>query len=297
MTGFARKNGEKAFENNAFNWFWEVKSVNGKALDFKVKVPSALDGALSLSLKSILSKYFARGSFSIFLDLKSSYHKADILLDDNLLQKLTIKAIELYETYADKLQKPSVGDLLALRGVYEIDDAKLSEEDEKLLVSALLESFETACIKMQKDRQAEGEKMKKALLDILDKIANIVAKIEKIADTQPEKLKEKLQTQIASWLEPSNKISEERLAQEVALYVAKADIREEVDRLKAHLVTARDLLNGNETVGRRLDFLCQEFNREANTTCSKSCDIELTNLGMELKTLIEQFREQVQNIE
>ena len=150
---------------------------------------------------------------------------------------------------------------------------------------------------MQQDRQAEGEKMKAALLDILDKIANIVAKVEGIAESQPERLKEKLLAQIASLLEPSNQISEERLAQEVALYVAKADIREEIDRLKAHLVTAQNLLNSGEAVGRRLDFLCQELNREANTTCSKSSEIDLTNLGMSLKTLIEQFREQVQNIE
>ena len=98
-------------------------------------------------------------------------------------------------------------------------------------------------------------------------------------------------------LDPTNPVSEDRLAQEVALYVARADIQEEVDRLKAHIATAQNLLAQNNPVGRRLDFLCQELNREANTTCSKSCDIELTNYGMDLKTLIEQFREQVQNIE
>lgn len=297
MTGFARQNGEKLFETNGFNWFWEIKSVNGKALDIKTKLPSAFDGLLGMPLKNIAAKYFARGSFSVYLDLKAVGSSIEAKIDDALLQKLTIKAIELYESFPDKLQKPSVGELLSLRGVYEADSGELNEAENQVLAGALLESFEEGCRRLQQDRQAEGEKIKIALLDILDKIANIVAKVEKIAENQPEKLKEKLMMQIVSLLEPSNQISEERLAQEVTLYVAKADIREEIDRLKAHLATARSLLNSGEAVGRRLDFLCQELNREANTTCSKSSEIDLTNLGMVLKTLIEQFREQVQNIE
>ena len=179
----------------------------------------------------------------------------------------------------------------------EVEDAALDEEETAALVGKLSESFSKACLKLKSDREAEGVKIRKALLDILDNIATIVARVEDIAKAQPERLKAKLQEQIAALLEPSNQISEERLAQEVALYVARADIQEEIDRLKAHIKTARDLLSSNEAVGRRLDFLCQELNREANTTCSKSGEIELTNLGMELKTLIEQFREQVQNIE
>lgn len=297
MTGFARQNGEKAFETKSFSWFWEIKSVNGKALDIKAKLPPAFDGLLGMPLKNIAARYFVRGSFSVYLDLEAVGSSTEAKIDDALLQKLTIKAIELYESFPDKLQKPSVGELLSLRGVYEADATELNEAENQALAGALLESFEEGCRRLQQDRQAEGKKMKAALLDILDKIANIVAKVEGIAESQPERLKEKLLAQIASLLEPSNQISEERLAQEVALYVAKADIREEIDRLKAHLATAQNLLNSGEAVGRRLDFLCQELNREANTTCSKSSEIDLTNLGMSLKTLIEQFREQVQNIE
>ena len=125
----------------------------------------------------------------------------------------------------------------------------------------------------------------------------MVSKVDEIAQNLPARLKDKLQQQIALWLEPSNQISEERLAQEVVLYVTKADIQEEIDRLKAHIKTAGELLNNGGNIGRRLDFLCQELNRESNTICSKSAEIELTNCGMELKALIEQFREQVQNIE
>lgn len=297
MTGFARENNEFRFDKMGFNWYWEVKSVNNKAIDIKNKLPNWLDGALSLACKNIISQNFSRGSFSVYLDLSSTSETSEVKINDELLQKLTVKAIELYESFGDKLQKPSSTELLALKGVFEVENVVLTEEENDRLVKALLQSFETACKKLKADRQAEGEKIRTALLDILNNIANITTKVEGIAQAQPEKLKTRLQEQIAALLEPSNQISEERLAQEVALYVARADIQEEIDRLKAHLETARNLLTSEEAVGRRLDFLCQELNREANTTCSKSSEIELTNLGMELKTLIEQFREQVQNIE
>lgn len=297
MTGFARDSGEYNFEKTGFNWFWEIKSVNNKGIDIKTKLPSWLEGALVLSCKNILGQYFSRGSFGVYLDLRSSAGLSELKINDDLLQKLAVKAIELYESFGDKLQKPSTTELLALKGVIEQEDSSLNEEEIGLLAQALLKSFDDVCGKLQKDRQAEGEKIKIALFDILGNIASIVVKVERIAKIQPEKLKHKLQAQIAELLEPLNQISEERLAQEVALYVAKADIQEEIDRLKSHIKTAKDLLTSDDAVGRRLDFLCQELNREANTTCSKSGEIDLTNLGMELKTLIEQFREQVQNIE
>ena len=218
-------------------------------------------------------------------------------INEDLLNTLTTKAIELYQSHTDVLQKPTTSELLAIKGVCETEDVSLSEEETDILVKTLLASFDEACQKLQHDRKEEGEKIRQALLDILQNIAVVVAKIDAFAKTQPEKLKNRLQVQLDLLLDPTNPVSEERLAQEVALYVARADIQEEIDRLKAHILTAQNLLSSNEPVGRRLDFLCQELNREANTTCSKSCDIELTNYGMDLKTLIEQFREQVQNIE
>ncbi len=297
MTGFARENGDCLLNNSDFNWFWEIKSVNNKSMDVKFKLPSWLEFSLLPGCKEIVQKYFARGSFSVFLDLSSNVSAQKIVIDDKLLSVLTLKAIELYETYPNQLQKPSTTDLLNIKNVFSFEDETLSEEDTALLVKHLLSVFENACKKLKKDREEEGKKIKKALLDILVNIDNIVKKVETIAQSQPEKIKQKLLAQLEVLLDPSNAVSEDRLSQEVAMYVAKADIQEEVDRLKAHILTAQDLLNKDEAVGRRLDFLCQELNREANTTCSKSCDIELTNLGMQLKTLIEQFREQVQNIE
>ena len=161
----------------------------------------------------------------------------------------------------------------------------------------IIESFVEALKQLVKDRQAEGTKIVEALSDIINQVENIVKDIEQIAAELPLHLKEKLKQQVEQLLDSLVQIGEERLAQEVVLLVNRADIKEEIDRLKAHIKTARELLGTDGAVGRRLDFLCQELNRETNTICSKSADIELTNYGMQLKALIEQFREQVQNIE
>ncbi len=200
---------------------------------------------------------------------------------------------DLKENAAKFLNRGSVQVVLDLKSQ---SDAGLSDEDDALLRQQLLVSFAAVCEKLAQDRQAEGAKIKTALENILRQIAQTASKIADIAGTLPAKMRDKLAEQVKQWSDGVD-VSEDRLAQELVLYVTRADIREEVDRLQAHIKTAEDLLNADGAVGRRLDFLCQELNREANTTCSKSCDIALTNLGMELKALVEQFREQVQNIE
>lgn len=296
MTGFAKQNGELVFDDLSFNWSFELKSVNGKSLDVKVKSPSWL-GDISIQLKSILSKYFSRGSFSVYLDVNSENTNQKIKINDELLEQLIQKAIDIYNKNQDTFEKPTASEILNARGVIEIEENILGDESITAFQKTLFDSFEEGCKELRKSRELEGAKIKTALDDILSKITKIVSQIDEIAKTVPEKLKEKLQQNIASMLEAGSNISDDRLAQEVVLYVAKADIQEELDRLKAHLKTAHELLNSKEAVGRKLDFLCQELNREANTTCSKSVDINITNFGMELKTLIEQFREQVQNIE
>lgn len=297
MTGFSRKSGDFHFENIDFSWFWEIKSVNNKSLDIKMKVPAWLETDLAQSCKNTLMHFFNRGSFSLYLNLDSTFSNQQLKINEDFLSALLQKSVSLYQQNPDLLKKPSTSELLSIKGVCELEESSLSEEEKTQLLNALLKSFEESCHLLQTARQEEGEKIKQALSDILQNIAHIVSQIEKFSQTLPEKLKTRLQSQINLLLDASNPVSEERLAQEIALYVAKADIQEEIDRLKAHISTAKNLLSLHEPVGRRLDFLCQELNREANTTCSKSCDIELTNYGMDLKTLIEQFREQVQNIE
>lgn len=296
MTGFSRENGEMTFNGVNYVWFWEIKSVNGKAFDLKTKLPAAWE-YLSPALKNIAAGYFSRGSISAFLELKVSGGEQTIRINEKILNKLMSYSLKLYQTSPEIWERPSFTSLLNLRGVVETEENSLNDEEREVLGKEILASFTEACSQMQKDREREGEKIKTALLAIVDKINDTVEKIAVIAAGQPPILKEKLQQQINNLLGDGTPVSEERLAQEVVLYVTRADVREEIDRLKAHIKTARELLGGGGTVGRRLDFLCQELNREANTTGSKSMNIDQTNLVMDLKALIEQLREQVQNIE
>ncbi len=295
MTGFARNTGVFSKAEQELSWIWEIKSVNGKNLDLKTRVPAGFDD-LSLALKPIASDYLNRGSVSVYLEINQANFAKKIKIDEALLEELTLKAIVLSEKYDGKLAKPSAAELLAQRGVVELEENDLADADKEALRQELLQGFKTVCAALQADRQKEGVKIKSALEDILLKISATAAEIETAAAGLPDKLKEKLQALVEQYA-PEAGVSEERMAQEVVLLITRADIREEIDRLKAHIKAAHALLASEEAVGRRLDFLCQELNREANTTCSKAADIVITNLGMDLKALIEQFREQVQNIE
>ena len=294
MTGFARTNGNISLNQNNISWIWEIKSVNGKNLDLKLRLPSGFDD-LSISLKNKASEILHRGSISAFLEVNTENLTKTIKIDENLLEELANQAVALCQKHP-QITMATAGELLSQRGVVELDENTLSDEDIQTLKDKIFADFVVACQKLQADRQKEGEKIKNALSAILEKIGDTTANIEKIFENLPEKLKEKLLTQIKSISEDIN-ISEDRLAQEIVLLVTRADIKEEIDRLKTHIKSAYTLLEADEAVGRRLDFLCQELNREANTTCSKASDIAITNMGMELKALIEQFREQVQNIE
>lgn len=294
MTGFARTNKNISLGQNNITWAWEIKSVNGKSLDLKLKLPNGFDD-LSINLKSKAAEILQRGSVSAYLEVNTENLTKTVKVDEKLLDTLALQAISLCQKHPE-IPMASAGELLSQRGVVELDENSLSDEDLEVLKNNILTDFAVACQNLQTDRRKEGEKIKNALKAILEKISDITSNIEKIFENLPEKLKEKLLTQIKSISNDIN-ISEDRLVQEIVLLITRADIKEEIDRLKTHIKSAYNLLESDETVGRRLDFLCQELNREANTTCSKACDIAITNMGMELKALIEQFREQVQNIE
>ncbi len=295
MTGFARINGALSLDDNNVSWSWEVKSVNGKGLDIKYRLPVGYDD-LALVLKSKALGVLSRGSVSAFLDVVYENTFKKFKIDDKLLDDLTLRAIELSQKFEGKLAYPSAAELLGLKGIIELEENVMNDEFLSQVKDKILDDFISACDLLQQDRQREGEKIKEVLLAILAKIKIVVKDIEKIAEQLPLKLKEKLESQLRQYAKDVN-VSEERIAQEVVLLITRADIREEIDRLKTHLKSAYNLLESKDAVGRRLDFLCQELNREANTTCSKAMDVCVTNLGMELKALIEQFREQVQNIE
>lgn len=295
MTGFCRTGGHCEFDGTVFDWAFEMKSVNGKNLDFKVRLPQAFEG-MSNDLKSVAQKYFERGTISVSLDISGSGVSPRVSINRELLDRLVETAAQLCAGNAP-VRQPSAGELLAINGVVETEKKPFDEVLIEKLQKELLAGFEKCCAGLREDRRKEGEKMAEVLNGLLEKIAETVRQITTLSQQTPQRLREKLTEQIAEFLGENNSVSEERLAQEIVFLVNRADIREETDRLQAHLKTAAQLLAGGQSVGRRLDFLCQELNREANTTCSKAADVEIVNLGMELKATIEQLREQVQNME
>ncbi len=294
MTGFASQQGTTQLKSGAFDWSWEIKSVNGKSLDLKFKLPWGYE-SWGAGLKNAAAEFLSRGNVSACLEIKRQ-NTLDFTINKELLDKLAEESLRVYEAFGGRLEKPTVSELMNVRGVVDNYENQPDEEDLIQLKKDIEKGFSEACLKLKEDRKVEGQKMKDALSAIWKKMKSDAERVAEIAEDLPQRMKIKLEEQLRQWKESAD-ISEDRLAQELVLYVTRADIREEADRLRAHLETAEELLNAKEPVGRRLDFLCQELNREANTTCSKSSDLELTNIGMELKTLIEQFREQVQNIE
>lgn len=297
MTGFARVNDSIQISGIDYSWFWELKSVNGKSLEVKTKLPYWLD-TIALTLKNKTAEYLSRGNIYACLDILIQNQEPKVKVNESLLQQLANQALEIYRQNPSEWQKPNPADMLNIRGVVEVEDSQLDEEHLEYLQNRIVSSFVECLNILVKDRQAEGNKIVSVLSGLLTETEGVVKKIESIAMNVPERLKAKLMQQLDLLLEAAaNQISEERLAQEMVLLINRADIKEEIDRLNAHIKTAKELLGTDGAVGRRLDFLCQELNRETNTICSKSTEIELTNCGMQLKTLIEQFREQVQNIE
>jgi len=295
MTGFSRIDGEKNIGAKTFNWYWEVKSVNGKGLDVKIKTPLWLEHMVPV-VKKMASNSFVRGNMGVYLSLTSSSSEKEIVVNEVALEALIETSIKYYQKYKDNVKKPSISELISLKSIVEFDETRLSEDEQAELEEALKNDFEKLCVKLKADRESEGDKMAKVLLEKIDAIEVLTDKLISLASNAPEKIKQRLIDNVKTVCENSQ-ISEERLMQEVTLFVVKADIKEETDRLKAHVETARDLINSGGAIGRRFDFLCQEFNREANTSCSKSFDVEITKIGMELKTIIDQLREQSLNIE
>ncbi len=294
MTGFSRSKASFETKDCLFSWEWEIKTVNGKGLDVRSKLPNNIDN-LSLELKKILEKYLKRSSVSIFINFDKDSQNSQVKVNDALLESLTKKAIEWKNKYKGDVEKVSIGDLFNVRGVLELESSELDEKDEKKLGKELLKSFEIAVKSLKESRVSEGTKMRDVLEEHLSKIEKLVTQVKVSPALKQEELKKRMREQVSQILEGG--LSEERLYQEVSILAVKADINEEIDRLLAHVKTARELLKTGGVVGRKLDFLCQEFNREANTLCSKSIDMEITKMGMELKAVIDAVREQSLNIE
>jgi uncharacterized protein (TIGR00255 family) len=290
MTGFARQEGG----NGTVSWVWEIKSVNGRNLDIRSRVPTGYE-VLDAIVRGVAPKHCARGNLQISLNVDRSASPVQLQVNHELLQQLLslVSEIESKVTAAP----PRLDSLLSFRGVVETVEEKETAEELAARTAALEADLVSAFKSLTKMRRAEGKRLETMIVDHLAQIESLVADAAGAEAARPEALRARLQAQVDELLGMSPALPEERLAQEAAVLVAKSDVREELDRLRAHIAAARDLIGEGGAIGRRLDFLCQEFNREANTLCSKSWDVSLTRIGLDLKSTIDQLREQVQNIE
>jgi uncharacterized protein (TIGR00255 family) len=291
MTGFGRAQGEI----EAISWIWELRSVNGRGLDVKLRLPSGLDG-LEAGLKETAAKILKRGNVSGTLTIKREA-ASGLTADLAALERVKELAIELADNIPGALP-PRAELLLALPGVMRNVSAQDdSDELKAALAEAVQAGFAEALAGLVASRAAEGARLAGIVGAVIDEVAALKDAAAVEAATQPGLHMEKLKAQLAEILGSTPGLPEEKIAQEVALLATKSDVREELDRLAAHIASARELLAEAANVGRKLDFLMQEFNREVNTLCSKSASLLLTAIGLKLKAAVEQLREQVQNIE
>jgi uncharacterized protein (TIGR00255 family) len=290
MTGFARRDGS----SGATRWSWEIKTVNGKGLDLRLRLPPGFD-ALDAPVRAAAGKVFARGSCQIGLILKRDAAAPAVRVNQAVLDAVLAAMAEA----ARRLDAapPRLDGLFAIKGVLETDEPEESEADRQALQRDLLAGLAQALAECAEMRRAEGEALGAVLLERLGEVEDLARQADANPARRPEAIRARLADQVRLLLGGSDGLDPDRLHQEALLLAAKVDIREELDRLFAHLGAARQLIGQSGAVGRRLDFLSQEFNREVNTLCAKANDVSLVGTGLALKAVVEQFREQVQNIE
>src|SRR5215468_4324962 len=290
MTGFARGQGAAG----AYGWVWEIRSVNAKGLDLRLRLPPGWD-AIEPALRARAAEVLARGTLHATLNVEREGAAPVVKVNEEVLQAV----IATLGSLADRIEaEPARLDgILAIKGVIEVTDAAEREEERAAAQAGVIKGFDAALTDLTKMRRHEGEALGRVLGARLQEISVLVARAEAAPSRRPEAIRVRLAEQVANLLEASQRFDADRLHQEAILIASKADVREELDRLTAHVAQASKMLRDGGAVGRRLDFLAQEFNRETNTLCAKANDLELTNIGLELKSLVEQFREQVQNLE
>lgn len=291
MTGFARAEGE----HQGQRWIWELKSVNGRSLDLKLRIPPGFD-ALEQPARAAANAKFKRGSLQANLQLaRAAEGAANVRVDLDLARKL----IEAGEVFVNekRVKKPRWDGVLQARGVILAEDgAEMSEEARAALEAALLAGFAEALEGLEAARRAEGRSLAAILTEAADRLDALIAAARASAATAPAALLERIRQRLQA-LGPELRLDPARLAQEAALAAARADVAEELERLAAHALELRALISKPEPAGRRIDFLSQELTREANTLCSKSSELELTRIGLDLKTVVDQIKEQAANVE
>jgi uncharacterized protein (TIGR00255 family) len=289
MTGFARSHGVAG----AYAWAWELKSVNSKGLDLKLRMPPGWD-TIEPAVRARANETLARGS--VFANLTVSREGAAPVARIN--EPALNAVLAALKGLSSKVEgAASLDGILALKGVMEVTEAEENEDERRAAEAAAVAGFVEALKGLAGMRRTEGQALGQILNARLSEIGVLATRAEASPGRKPEAIKARLAAQVAELLEASQRLDPDRLHQEAIMLATKIDIREELDRLAAHVAQAKKLLADGGPVGRKLDFLSQELNRESNTLCSKANDLELTNIGLELKAVVEQFREQVQNLE
>jgi uncharacterized protein (TIGR00255 family) len=290
MTGFARAHGA----SGAYHWAWEIKSVNSKGLDLRLRLPPGWDGVEAL-VRASAAKSLARGAVSANLEIKREGATAAVRVNEEVLAAV----LATMQSVAKRVeaQAPTLDGILGMKGVVEVVEAEENEDERKKAEAEVIAGFDRALKDLVAARRSEGDALRQILSGRIEEIARLVAAAEASPARKPEAIRARLAEQVTALLDTGTKFDPARLHQEALMIAAKVDVREEIDRLVAHIAAARDLLKGGGAVGRRLDFLAQEFNRESNTLCAKANDASLTAIGLELKATVDQFREQVQNLE
>ncbi len=292
MTGFAARRGEGV----GFGWTWEVRSVNGKGFDLRLRLPDWIDG-LEPAVRAAVARVASRGNVTLSLKLAREAGAEAVRVNaaglDSVLAALAVVRARA-EAAGIELAEPSTAEILGLRGV--VDQGGEAEETGPLL-TALLADLDPLLADFAAMRAAEGQALAGVIASQIDRIARLTAEAKDAAEARRLEMQRMLNGNLARVLAGAAEADPARVAQELALLVVKADVTEEIDRLTAHVAAARALLGEKGAVGRKFDFLMQEFMREANTLCSKSGNAALTRIGLDLKTVIDQMREQVQNVE
>jgi uncharacterized protein (TIGR00255 family) len=290
MTGFARSHGT----SGPYAFEWELKSVNAKGFDLRMRLPPGWDEIETVARKRA-TEVLSRGTVYANLIVKRGNALSTVRVNEDVLNSILRIAGDL----AGKIDAvaPSVDGLMAIKGVIEVVEPEADEAEDKAAKAAVAAAFEEALTALVAMRKREGTTLGEILSQRMNEIEALAKKAEAAPGRKPEAIRARLAEQIAALLESSDRFDSDRLNQEAIMIAAKADIREELDRIASHISQTREMLGKGGPVGRRLDFLAQEFNREVNTCCSKSNDLELTNTGLEMKNVVEQFREQVQNLE
>ena len=276
----------------------EIKSVNSKSFDLKIYLPEYMT-FMENDIRQLVSKQIARGSIVLKIKAKQNDEVSSNFTLNNKVLNTAIDEIKTIEQKCDEkniqFSPLTVLDFFSVKGVWE--ENKISQTDTVELKSVMLDKLPELIKKFIETRRIEGQGLQAILVEKLSSIMEFIKEIDKILPDRSRHLKKNFKTALDKIINEQNQVDENRLEQEIALLVIKQDIQEELDRLKVHIVSMQDLVNSSKVVGKKLDFLSQELNREVNTICSKSQYSDLTKLGIEMKTLVDQFREQVQNVE